>query len=293
MENKKFCKFCGKEIEKESIVCPHCGRQLKEIKNQGEKTEDVKAKEVEKPKFYAQEWFMWLMLVFFAPIGIFLMWKFNNKMQKKSKIILTVVFAILFIFILATGSSESDNDTTNNNNSYETNKKVTVEVIDFSTMTTAEIDSWCSEKKVNCEITEEYSDTVEKGKFVSQSVEGSKTIYEGEKITIIFSLGKEPTVGQKNALKKAESYSKTMHMSKSGIYKQLTSEYGEGFTAEEAQYAIDNIVVDWNANALEKAKSYQTTMNMSKSRIYEQLTSEYGEGFTAEEAQYAIDHLDD
>ena len=84
-----------------------------------------------------------------------------------------------------------------------------------------------------------------------------------------------------------------MHMSKSGIYKQLTSEYGEGFTAEEAQYAIDNIVVDWNANALEKAKSYQTTMNMSKSRIYEQLTSEYGEGFTAEEAQYAIDHLDD
>lgn len=73
MENKKFCKFCGKEIEKESIVCPHCGRQLKEIKNQGEKTEDVKAKEVEKPKFYAQEWFMWLMLVFFAPIGIFLM----------------------------------------------------------------------------------------------------------------------------------------------------------------------------------------------------------------------------
>ena len=284
MENKKFCKFCGKEIEKESIVCPHCGRQLKMIKRQEE------AKEVVKPKFYAQEWFMWLMLIFFAPIGIFLMWKFNDKMQKQSKIILTVVFAILFIFILATGSSDSD---TSINNTYETNKKATVEVIDFSTMTTAEIDSWCNEKKVNCAITEEYSDTVEKGNFISQSVEGSKTIYEGEKITIIFSLGKEPTMGQKNALKKAESYSKTMHMSKSGIYKQLTSEYGEGFTEEEAQYAIDNMVADWNANALEKAKSYQKAMNMSKSRIYEQLTSEYGEGFTAEEAQYAIDHLAD
>ena len=42
-------------------------------------------------------------------------------------------------------------------------------------------------------------------------------------------------------LKKAESYSSTMHMSKKGIYKQLTSEYGEGFTDEEAQYAIDHL----------------------------------------------------
>lgn len=32
-----------------------------------------------------------------------------------------------------------------------------------------------------------------------------------------------------------------MHMSKKGIYKQLTSEYGEGFTAEEAQYAINHL----------------------------------------------------
>ena len=45
----------------------------------------------------------------------------------------------------------------------------------------------------------------------------------------------------KNALKKAEQYSSIMHMSKQGIYDQLTSEYGEKFTAEEAQYAIDNL----------------------------------------------------
>lgn len=30
-----------------------------------------------------------------------------------------------------------------------------------------------------------------------------------------------------------------MHMSKAGIYDQLTSEYGEGFEADAAQYAID------------------------------------------------------
>ena len=33
----------------------------------------------------------------------------------------------------------------------------------------------------------------------------------------------------------------TMSMSKSAIYDQLVSEYGEQFTAEEAQYAIDHL----------------------------------------------------
>ena len=96
----------------------------------------------------------------------------------------------------------------------------------------------------------------------------------------------------KSALKKAKSYSDTMNMSKAGIYDQLTSEYGEKFTAEAAQYAIDNVEADWKENALKKAKSYQETMSMSPSAIYDQLVSEYGEQFTAEEAQYAIDNLD-
>ena len=68
---------------------------------------------------------------------------------------------------------------------------------------------------------------------------------------------------------------------------------GEGFTAEEAQYAIEHVKADWKYNALQKGKSYYTRQNMSKSRVYQQLVSNYGEGFTAEEAQYAIDHLDD
>lgn len=95
----------------------------------------------------------------------------------------------------------------------------------------------------------------------------------------------------KSALKKAESYSDIMHMSKAAIYDQLVSEYGEQFSEEAAQYAIDNLVADWNANALATAESYQETMSMSPSAIYDQLVSEYGEKFTAEEAQYAIDNL--
>ena len=94
-----------------------------------------------------------------------------------------------------------------------------------------------------------------------------------------------------NALSKAESYANNMYMSKNRVFTQLTSEYGEGFSVEAAQYAIDNMVADFNENALQKAQSYSDSMYMSKARIYEQLTSEYGESFTAEEAQYAIDNL--
>lgn len=101
---------------------------------------------------------------------------------------------------------------------------------------------------------------------------------------------KVPTEYQ-SALKKAKSYSNTMSMSKAGLYDQLTSEYGEKFSPEAAQYAIDNVDADWNANALKKAKSYSDTMNMSKAGIFDQLTSEHGEKFTAEEAQYAIDNV--
>lgn len=45
----------------------------------------------------------------------------------------------------------------------------------------------------------------------------------------------------KSALSKAKTYSDTMHMSKQGIYNQLTSEYGEKFTAEQADYAVKNL----------------------------------------------------
>ena len=91
------------------------------------------------------------------------------------------------------------------------------------------------------------------------------------------------------AIKKAQSYGRIFHMSKKGIYNQLTSEV-EGFTPEAAQYAVDNLDMDYMENAYQKAKSYFEKMNMSKGGIYNQLTSSV-EGFTPEEAQYAGDKL--
>lgn len=95
----------------------------------------------------------------------------------------------------------------------------------------------------------------------------------------------------KSALNSANSYSEIMHMSKAAIYDQLISEYGDQFTEDAAQYAIDNMTADWNENALKSAESYSENMHMSKAAIYDQLISEYGDKFTKEEAQYAIDNI--
>lgn len=73
----------------------------------------------------------------------------------------------------------------------------------------------------------------------------------------------------------------------------MTSEYGEQFSPEAAQYGVDNLTVDWNANAFAKAKLYQQTMSMSPAAIQDQLTSEYGEQLLPEKADFAILHLND
>lgn len=97
----------------------------------------------------------------------------------------------------------------------------------------------------------------------------------------------------KSALSKANIYAKTMNMSKQSIHDQLVADYGEKFSAEAAQYAMDNIKADWNKNALAKAKIYQDTMSMSPAAIRDQLVASYGEKFTEAEADYAMAHLND
>ena len=95
-----------------------------------------------------------------------------------------------------------------------------------------------------------------------------------------------------SALKKADLYANNMYLSKKGLYEQLTSDYGEKFPKEAAQYAVDNVKADWKKNALAKAKTYQNQMSMSKSAVHDQLVSDAGEKFTEEEAQYAITNLE-
>ena len=203
---------------------------------------------------------------------------------------------IVFVAIIIIGASMDDtnkttssntnntitNTSNNSSNTINTTKieKVKVEIIDFSQMPKADIEAWCKTNKIRCSFTETYSETVGKGLFLSQSINAGNTVEEGDKITISYSLGKEPTLGQKNALLKAKSYLAYSSFSYKGLIEQL--EYEE-FSHEEAVYGADNCGANWNEQAAKKAKSYMDYSSFSKNGLIGQL--EY-EGFTKEQAQY-------
>ena len=138
------------------------------------------------------------------------------------------------------------------------------------------------------------SGNVEPVQEVSQNSENAIAENKSEdKVSIEDKVEDNVPAEYKSALKEAKFYSEIMGMSKAGIYRQLTFEYGDNFSVEAAQYAVDNLEVDWKENALKKAKGYQEIMTTwTPQEIYEQLISEDCDQFTPEEAQYAIDNLE-
>lgn len=95
---------------------------------------------------------------------------------------------------------------------------------------------------------------------------------------------KEPelTLAQKNALRTAESYLSFTSFSRQGLINQLEF---EGYSTEDAMYAVDNITVDWNEQCAKKAESYLDFMAFSRDGLYGQLEFE---GFTAEQIEYGL-----
>lgn len=92
---------------------------------------------------------------------------------------------------------------------------------------------------------------------------------------------------QANAFDAAEDYLDYDSFSKQGLYDQLIY---EKYSADAAQYAIDNVEANWNENALQTAQDYLDFSSFSDQGLYDQLIHDK---YTTEEAQYAIDNLPD
>lgn len=90
------------------------------------------------------------------------------------------------------------------------------------------------------------------------------------------------TAGQKNALKAAKNYISFQAFSKVGLVKQLEF---EKYSTADAQYAVDNLTVDWNEQAVKKAKSYLDYQAFSRDGLIQQLEFE---GFTPAEAEAGV-----
>lgn len=89
-----------------------------------------------------------------------------------------------------------------------------------------------------------------------------------------------PTLGQTNALRKAQEYLDFMAFSRNGLVEQLEF---EGYSHDEAVYGADHCGADWMEQAAKKAADYVELMAFSRDGLIEQLVYE---GFTDEEAAY-------
>ncbi len=181
-------------------------------------------------------------------------------------------------------------------------------------------------KRVN-----DYSDSVPKGQVISQTPNSGTRMPKDQlfSVTIHISLGKKPaetkeSTTDKDSKKDVETSSKPATssggstsnstsssqrvpseytsafrvakeylgfapLSRQKLYEQLT-EY-ENFSNDAAQYALNNLDVNYNVNALRSAREYLSYTDMSDDMLYDQLTSPYGDAFTHSEAQYAFNHL--
>lgn len=89
-----------------------------------------------------------------------------------------------------------------------------------------------------------------------------------------------------NAIRSARSYLRSSGFSREGLIKQLSSEYGSGYSLNDATSAVDSLNVDWDEQAAKSARSYLRSSGFSCGGLIKQLSSSYGSNFTTSQATY-------
>lgn len=89
-------------------------------------------------------------------------------------------------------------------------------------------------------------------------------------------------MGQRNAIRQAESYLDYTAFSRTGLIEQLVF---ESYSTEDATFAVDHIEVNWMEQAAKTAQNYLDFTSFSRQGLTEQLEFE---GFTSEQAAYGV-----
>lgn len=88
------------------------------------------------------------------------------------------------------------------------------------------------------------------------------------------------TVGQENALRSAQDYLRLSGCSRTGLIEQLEF---DGYTTDEATFAVDNLDADWKEQAARSAQDYLDISGFSRTGLIDQLEFD---GYTRDEAEY-------
>lgn len=177
-----YCKNCGQKNDIKAEFCSECGCNIKK---------DVSTSTQNKSKKYSIAGFICSLCGIFtcgisSIIGlIFSIIGLSESKKEKRKdgfaiagIILSSLFIIGVIALMVVSILFADE----------------VEVIDFSVETEESAKQWCDSKEITCHFSEEYSDTVPIGGFISQSVEKGRIIKSYSSIYIVYSKGKQEEI---------------------------------------------------------------------------------------------------
>lgn len=98
------------------------------------------------------------------------------------------------------------------------------------------------------------------------------------------------TASQQQAVQAAQGYlTDGEGFSAYSLNQQLTSTAGDGFSAADAQFAINYLHPNWDNQAVLAAQGYLNDgQGFSRDSLTQQLTSVYGDGFTQAQADYAV-----
>ncbi len=94
------------------------------------------------------------------------------------------------------------------------------------------------------------------------------------------------TGSQKNAVRSAKQYLSMQGFSQEGLIQQLSSDYGDGYKADDAIIAVGSLNVDWNKEAVKSAKLYLSMQGFSCKGLIEQLSSSAGDKYTVTQATF-------
>lgn len=240
-----FCGSCGNKINGNEKFCSKCGKPLKN--NNDNKNKDTSMNLSNKKNTLSLIGFIFSIIGIItcgltSIVGLILsIIAFTNSKKAKQKdglalsgIIMSGIMVGIYVigaFIVVI-----------------TAKDVTVE--DFSKKTYSESVEYCKNSELSCEVLEEYSNTVEEGKFISQSEEAGKTIKSYESVKVIYSKGTEPVKEEKNTKNKKSN--------KSTNYKTLkaisNSKLKENFAKACSEISMDVSKIknlekqeDWNS----------------------------------------------
>jgi hypothetical protein len=180
---------------------------------------------------------------------------------KKKRFIIPGALAALLIVATALGAGTDSSD----------GEKPT-----SSEISSTETDAADTDSKADAPTADEKAAAAEKKKAEAKKAAAKKKAAEKPKLTS----------GQENALSAAENYLSFAPFSRDGLIRQLSSDYGDGYSAADATYAADHVKVDYKEQAAKAAKNYLDISPFSRSGMITQLTSSAGDQYTQEQAEY-------